>query len=59
MTCKTCGRTEGGLGEHSFPPIDCNITRTCPVCTYTYTYKTSHIANPEIPGACYCGEIHP
>ena len=57
MTCKTCGRTEGGLGEHSFPPAYCNIVRTCPVCTYSY--KTGHIANPEIPGACYCGEIHP
>ena len=57
MTCKTCGRTEGGLGEHNFPPINCNIVRTCPVCTYTY--QTGHVANPDIPGACYCGEIHP
>ena len=57
MTCKLCGRTEGGLGEHNFPPIYCNIIRTCPVCTYTY--KTGHVANLQIPGACYCGEIHP
>lgn len=57
MTCKTCGRTEGGLGEHNFPPNYCNIIRTCPVCTYTY--KTGHVANLETPGACYCGEIHP
>ncbi len=57
MTCKTCGRTEGGLGEHSFPPTYCNITRTCPVCTYTY--QTGHVANLETPGTCYCGEIHP
>lgn len=55
MTCKTCGRTEGGLGEHNFQPEACNVTRTCPVCTYTY--DAAHSINPGT-GSCYCGLIH-
>lgn len=57
MTCRICGRTEGGLGEHDFQPEACNVTRTCPVCTYTY--DAAHSINPATPGACYCGLIHP
>lgn len=56
MTCKTCGRTEGGLGEHDFQPKDCNVTRTCPICTYSY--DAAHSINPET-GSCYCGLVHP
>lgn len=57
MTCSICGRTEGGLGEHDFQPKACNTTRTCPICTYSY--EGAHLLNPDAPGTCYCGEIHP
>lgn len=57
MTCRICGRTEGGLGEHAFTPAACNIIRTCPICTTSY--KTGHLSDHANPSSCYCGEIHP
>lgn len=54
MTCKICGRIEGGLGLHNFQPEACNVTRTCPVCTYSY--EAAHCINLDT-GSCYCGLI--